>query len=345
VASFEKHGKQWRAKVRKGGVNKSALFPTKALAEAWATREEYNIACIKAGQTPNKTLGDLLDEYAAHQPNEKPRIERLKAQFDAETRLNKLDDSMFKEWQKKRLKAVSEASVLRERKTLSAAFNHAINKLRWIQENPVRSLETLADGKPKKSVWTDKQIEAFCISAGYRAGEQCITDTSRVAASLLFALETAMRSSEICRATRQDITDRVLHIPKSKNGHERWIPLSQKALDVIAQLPEINETLFALGDASRDALFRKIRARAAVMGVDFHSARRTALTRLAKIYDVLTLAKISGHKDIRILLKHYYAPDMNDLAKKMDANDSAAASSPTAQSRPHPSEGAGSGTA
>lgn len=43
-----------------------------------------------------------------------------------------------------------------------------------------------------------------------------------------------------------------------------------------------------------------------------------ALTRLAKKVDVLNLAKISGHTDLRILQKVYYAPDMGDIALMLD---------------------------
>ena len=46
----------------------------------------------------------------------------------------------------------------------------------------------------------------------------------------------------------------------------------------------------------------------------FHDTRREALSRLAKKVDVMTLAKISGHRDIKILLNTYYAPDMSDVA-------------------------------
>ena len=50
----------------------------------------------------------------------------------------------------------------------------------------------------------------------------------------------------------------------------------------------------------------------------FHDTRREALSRLAKKVDVMTLAKISGHRDIQILLNTYYAPDMSDVAGLLD---------------------------
>ena len=45
----------------------------------------------------------------------------------------------------------------------------------------------------------------------------------------------------------------------------------------------------------------------------FHDSRREALSRLAKKVDVMTLAKISGHRDIKILLNTYYAPSVEDV--------------------------------
>ena len=41
------------------------------------------------------------------------------------------------------------------------------------------------------------------------------------------------------------------------------------------------------------------------------------LLRLAAKVDVMTIAKISGHRDLRILSSVYYAPDMADVAAKL----------------------------
>ena len=50
----------------------------------------------------------------------------------------------------------------------------------------------------------------------------------------------------------------------------------------------------------------------------FHDSRREALTRMAKKVPVETLAKISGHRDLRILLNVYYNPDMAEVADLLD---------------------------
>lgn len=56
-----------------------------------------------------------------------------------------------------------------------------------------------------------------------------------------------------------------------------------------------------------------------VSDLHFHDTRRTALTRLAGKVDVMTLAKISGHRNLRILMNStYYAPDMGEVAALLD---------------------------
>ena len=146
--------------------------------------------------------------------------------------------------------------------------------------------------------------------------------TSRVGSALLFAIETAMRVGEIVDVTwdQVDLDRRAVHIPKTKNGSPRDVPLSSEAIRIITQLKPITKdsTVFDLRTDQVDALFRKAKARALIEGLHFHDSRREALTRLAKIFGVMELAKISGHRDLRILQTVYYAPSVEDLASKLD---------------------------
>jgi integrase len=56
------------------------------------------------------------------------------------------------------------------------------------------------------------------------------------------------------------------------------------------------------------------RAKVGLDDIHFHDTRREALSRLAKKLDVLTLAKLSGHRDTRILLNVYYQVKADDVA-------------------------------
>ena len=68
--------------------------------------------------------------------------------------------------------------------------------------------------------------------------------------------------------------------------------------------------------ASLDKLWRKIRNRAGIADLHFHDSRHEAVTRLSKKLNVLELARMTGHKDIRELMT-YYEDDAEEVAGKL----------------------------
>ncbi len=52
-------------------------------------------------------------------------------------------------------------------------------------------------------------------------------------------------------------------------------------------------------------------------GLTFHDSRHEAITRLSRKLDVLALAKMVGHTDIRVLVV-YYEEDAEALAQRLD---------------------------
>jgi integrase len=147
------------------------------------------------------------------------------------------------------------------------------------------------------------------------------TTSARIGAAYLFAIETAMRAGEICSLEWQHVYERHVHLPVTKNGYARDVPLSTEARRIIEQLRPLTgegDTVFDVSAASLDALFRKARARAQIEDLHFHDTRREALTRLSKVFHVMELARVSGHRDLRVLHNVYYAPTVSDLVAKLD---------------------------
>ena len=60
VATFEKRGKTWRAKVRLRGVVRSASFATKAQAADWAAEIEHRARRGEIAMAHNRTVGDAF---------------------------------------------------------------------------------------------------------------------------------------------------------------------------------------------------------------------------------------------------------------------------------------------
>ncbi len=157
------------------------------------------------------------------------------------------------------------------------------------------------------------------MALGYDCNEPPATITARVGAAMLFAIETAMRAGEIVSLTwnHVDTGTRVAHLPKTKNGFSRDVPLSQEAVRIINQVRvDDTESVFNLRSDQVDALFRKAKSRALITDLHFHDTRAEAITRLSKKVDILTLARISGHRDLR-KLQIYYRESAAEIAKRL----------------------------
>jgi len=156
---------------------------------------------------------------------------------------------------------------------------------------------------------------------------------------LMLAVETGMRRSEICAMRREyvDLVHGVVHLPDTKNGASRDVPLTPWAREVLRR--------FLAGHAGRSAVFamrpgsvtrafvracRRAKRRYQVLcdrygkqpnpvcftDLRLHDLRHEAVSRLAGVFGVHTLAKVSGHRDTRMLLR-YYHPRGWDLAREL----------------------------
>lgn len=57
--------------------------------------------------------------------------------------------------------------------------------------------------------------------------------------------------------------------------------------------------------------------RKTVADAHFHDARGTALTHMARRMDVLTLARISGHKDLSLILSTYFRESAEQVSARL----------------------------
>jgi len=329
---------KWRARIHRRGVRKTKTFALKVDAQEWIRSVEADDVAITLGKAARgKTLGDLLKRYADDvSPTkrgerwERLRINLILREFPelCKTSLSDLRASHFSEWRDARLKDVSPASVCREWNLLSASISIAVKEWGWLPVNPMSTVKRPKAGRERDRRPTADEIERLIYCCGYERDAAPVTEQARVGAAFLFEIETAMRAGEIVNLkwSDVDITRRVANLrsaprerPRTKNGDDRVVPLSLEALRLIEQCRGIDATrVFAIGGDQLDVLFRRARDRALIDDLHFHDGRREALTRLAAKVDVMTLAKISGHRDLRILLRVYYAPNMESVAKNIE---------------------------
>lgn len=335
MASFTKKSNgSWLVQVRhkasggRAAFNKSAVFARKVDAQQWAAKVEAEWQAFRAGITPSVPFSDLLVRYRDEvspgkrgYKNEINVINRVLATPLADVMLPDLSDLQFKMWADERLKEVQPATVRREWNVLSAVMTAAVKDWRMLPENFLLRLRKPDGSPPRTRRVSAAEIDAICYCAGYSA--ECVPEkqVQRVAAAFLFALETAMRVGEILGLQPENVhlDKRYVHLPTTKNGQARDVPLSGRAVAILKQVADSHggRTVFGVTKGSCDSQFRKLLDMAQIDGLHFHDSRREALTRLAKIYQPMELAKISGHKDLRILLNTYYAPTAEELAAKM----------------------------
>lgn len=328
MASFRKRGTTWRAEVRTGGVYESATFPSKLLAERWATQLEADIAAGKRGATPRKTFAELLQRYANEVSVTKrgERWERNRIAFICEDPLSKiliadLSSQDMAAWRDRRLRTASSATVRRDMTLLNHAINISIKEWGWLTNNPMSQIRRPSDGQARDRRITNAELDTICHVAGYRRDQSPGTMTSRVAAALLFAIESAMRIGEIVKLTwdRVDIKARAAHLDMTKNGFSRDVALSPEAIRLLQQLPRIegDSRVFLLSStASVDVIFRKIKTKAGLEDLHFHDSRHEAITRLSRKLDVLALARMTGHRNIKELMT-YYNESASEIAARL----------------------------
>ena len=320
MASIRKTGTGYRAEVARKGVRKSKVFPTRQAAKDWAAREEYKI--LNADKViAEMKLGEVFDRYARDVSPAKRgarwemiRLEKFQRDPIAETPLRDLTPDLFGKWRDRRLREVAPASVIREMQLMSSVLNTARREWGLIATNPLSDVRKPPKPPARDRLPTGDEIERMRHSAG----EDLTTATARAFHAFLFALETAMRAGEIAGLEwdRVDLNRRVARLVHTKNGRPRDVPLSSEAVRMLEALPYA-DPVFGLTSRQLDALFRKVRDRAGVVGLTFHDSRHSAVTRLSKKLDVLALAKMVGHTDIRQLMT-YYDESAEDLARRLD---------------------------
>jgi integrase len=89
----------------------------------------------------------------------------------------------------------------------------------------------------------------------------------------------------------------------------RTIPIGRRAAKYLVR------PAFTVNPNEASTLFAKLTKSLLIDGLTLHDARATALTHLSKKVDPMTLAKVSGHKDLSLLMNTYYRPKPEDIAK------------------------------
>ena len=293
----------WQVQVFRRGIRRSASFRAKGAAVAWAGRQEDEIMAGVRGDIPNKTVKELLERYSVEVSTTKKgaRWEQIRlAAFGrdklAATRLRDLDAPHVSDWQKRRLEAISSASVRRERNLLNNVFEIARKEWKWLRKNPFEGIRRPKGGRHRKRIATQDELDRLTGRASEDMGR-----------AIVAAVETGMRASEI--ASQPEVVGHVATLVDSKNGEERDVPLSAKAKKAL-------EGGIPLTAGSISTIFARLCDEEKIVGLTYHDLRHTAATRLAKVLTLMELCRMFGWKDPRHALL-YYNETAQNIADKL----------------------------
>lgn len=323
MASFTREGKRWRAQVLIRGQRQSKTCDTKAEASQWALMAEAEgkqrpVHGLKVRDALKKLHALFVEEGKSR--SDIGRALRLQEDPIADVRLADLEPEDLEGFKERRRTAgAADASIRRELNLIRGMCRRCREDWRLMVNNPFKGFKAPKDPPSRKRRVAPHEIEL--IRHGFGIGTQLRgqTETQRVGLAFLLGCESAMRSGEIIGLTWPDVfLDRgFVHLAKTKNGDERDVPLTPFAIEILRILPRVEgEPCFNMTDASRDALWRKIRDTLPVVDLHFHDSRSEGIWRLSKKLDVLQLARAIGHRDINSLLI-YYRESAEDMAAKL----------------------------
>jgi len=199
---------------------------------------------------------------------------------------------------------VSASTVVREANLLRNLFNLARKEWKWIDHAPFDGVKLPKENPPRHQLWTWQLIKR--VLRAPRTGK-----TAEMQAAFHIALRTGMRLQEVLAAPADFDAKRSVVTTKTKTEIRGQIPIGRIAAKLLAR------PAFTVGANEGSVLFSKLCRELLIDGLTFHDTRGTALTHLARKVDVMTLARISRHKDLKLLMNHYYRETSDQIAARI----------------------------
>jgi integrase/predicted RNase H-like HicB family nuclease len=139
---------------------------------------------------------------------------------------------------------------------------------------------------------------------------------------IVLALETAMRQGEILSLVWEhvDLRRGTAHLPQTKNGSQRDVPLSPVARDAVMRLRRREQgPIFSYTTAGLQSTWRFMLDKLGIDNLRFHDLRHEAISRLFELgtLDTMEVASISGHRSLS-MLRRYTHLRAQKLAKKLE---------------------------
>ena len=338
--------KSWEVRIRRKGYPvQSRTFKSKYLAERWARQIEHQMeerVFKDTSKTEGTTVTNLLERYQQEvlakkgcYTSDPSRIKNLMRHLGhlsliqlTSERVARFRDDRLKyalpeeddtetENAIKRLnqkeRRVGPDSVIREMAILSRAIDLGMTEwgLFMPHGNPCKSVRRPQKPQGRNRRTSEEELARLAAHS----------ESDRLHDICKFALETAMRRGEIAamRWEHIDLNRRTLHIPRTKTGVPRTIPLSRRALAILRHQPvQNNDAVWRIRADAITRAFNRACERAGIFDLHFHDIRHEATSRLFELgLAQVEVVAITGHQDLRSMLRYTHL-NPETLADKLD---------------------------
>ncbi|WP_231727229.1 site-specific integrase [Kordiimonas lipolytica] len=325
--------KTWQVQIRrKGHAPISRTFDSKKDAELWARGHERTMDLgeykdLRVAQA--LTLSDALDRYVeTRERGGKPlsapsmrMVRKWQKHRLALVALANLTAADLASWRDERLAEGRSASTIRnEISHISNVFTLA--RTEWALgkiKNPVRDVNwpsTNGNGRDRRLAPGEEE----------KILEQCDTSVKSiwVKPMIILALETAARRGELLSVVWEDVDleKREMRFRGTKNGDDRSIPLSTRAVEVLKGLPSADAKQGRVIDCKEVAFvqcwqrLQKQLCKKGIRDLRFHDLRHEATSRLIeKGLGVMEAAHVTGHRSLQMLKRYTHIRPQSLLDK------------------------------
>ncbi|MGS1094075.1 site-specific integrase [Aquamicrobium terrae] len=334
MATIRKKRDKYHVQIRRKGIAPlSKTFALLADAKEWARHQERLADRGELGPDRKEleriTLGELVQRYLEEVVPSKKAADIERIMLEAflrhkicKKRLSELTTADFASYRDERLKTITAKSLKRQLSPLSNMFEVArVDWLLPLRGNPLSDLSLKVKDNKRDRRLREGELDKL-LEAGKKTRNPFLIPIVRL------ALETAMRRGEMLALKYRDVDIErcTAIIRESKNGYSRVIPLSSLAVALLETTMAVmsdkakaqNERIFPLTPVAVRLAWDKLTKRAKLDDLHFHDLRHEAISRFfEKGLTVPEVASISGHRDIRMLLRYAHA-DQGKLARKLN---------------------------
>lgn len=312
MASIRKRNSKYQVQVRLSGQKISKTFNHLKDAQKWSTfyENKINLGNELEILDKNLTLTDLINRYLLEVTPlkkgwhmESIHLKRLLRQNISSKSIRELKTKDFVDYKNIRV-LDGNIACRNDLILLHHIYNVAIKQWDYlIKKNPLSNVPKPKPNPSRERRLSDNELK-YILNENFK--------NPHMKNIINLAIETGMRRGEILSIRIQNLMENYIWIPDSKNGNPRRIPLSNKAKNILKEsiLP------FPISPNAVRLSWSRMIKRSGIQGLHFHDLRHEAISRFfEKGLSIPEVSLISGHKDVRQLMKYTHLKVENLVAK------------------------------